>query len=1048
MAKKTFGKRALALLMVLLIVCGTMNLTAFAARGDRPGSGSGTVNNVSLYWCYNRSATGGSYSKNLGQATATYNGGSWGFGSGVSLAADGSATITINPEPGYRVARIDMLCTGAGNNENPYSCRTYNEGASYRVRAVDGSASIRISNFTVKSACNHTSRSTKYYVMVTLEEVEIEKTYTVTYTPGAGQGTNYTDNNGSAGYAFLDAYNVLAVTNENIGFTNPGYTFAGWEVTACADTNSLYSILGNDYQGGDSFSMPAGDVVLTAKWEEVQVPTYDYTVTYNANFGDNETKSDAENALGVTDTAKDITIDANPFDRPGYTFQGWATEPNGNVVYQAEQVLSFTQGGQEELFAVWQAIPTYDYTVIYNANFGDNETKADAENALGVTDTTKAIGIDQNPFIRPGYTFQGWATEPTGAAVYQSGMSLNFTMGGQEELFAVWKEIPKYDYTVTYNANFGEAPEVRGDAENIQGVYELTWDIGVDGCAFVRENYTFIGWNTDQDGNGTAYAPGDEVALTAANNTAILYAQWEENAKYDYSVIYNANFGANATALDAENVTGVYDLSWNIGVDANPFVRENYIFTGWNTDPNGNGTAYAPGDVVALTAENNTAILYAQWEELPKYDYTVIYNANFGENPATAADAENVLQVYDTAKTITVDACTFVRENYDFIGWATEPEGNVVYLAGDTITFENGGSAVLYARWAEHNKYSYTLVYNGNGGTLADGNLAYGDAENVADVYDVEKAFTVDANTFIRSNFTFLGWNTAADGFGTAYTAEQALLLTAQNNTCTLYAQWQENPKYDYTVIYNANFGDAPATAADAENALQVYDITKTIQVDGNVFVRDNYVFLGWAIEPNGAVAYAPGDEIVFNLGGEQELFALWQIQEYAYTVEYLVRIDDGAFTPFDGTLPEGTVTGGVLPYGTLVDKDVVAPPEALVDGKIRYTYATLDPIVIAEEGNVVKVYYQYNTPAPIDDDPPNKPNPPQKPDEPDVPDTPDTPDIPDEPTDPPVVDIPEEDVPLADVPKTGDPMILYAGIAAACGGGFLWMRKKEEDEE
>jgi uncharacterized repeat protein (TIGR02543 family) len=47
----------------------------------------------------------------------------------------------------------------------------------------------------------------------------------------------------------------------------------------------------------------------------------------------------------------------------------------------------------------------------------------------------------------------------------------------------------------------------------------------------------------------------------------------------------------------------------------------------------------------------------------------------------------------------------------------------------------------------------------------------------------------LNANTFTRENYKFIGWNTAADGSGATYADEGAILeLTGD---MTLYAQWQ-----------------------------------------------------------------------------------------------------------------------------------------------------------------------------------------------------------------------------------------------------------------
>ena len=58
-----------------------------------------------------------------------------------------------------------------------------------------------------------------------------------------------------------------------------------------------------------------------------------------------------------------------------------------------------------------------------------------------------------------------------------------------------------------------------------------------------------------------------------------------------------------------------------------------------------------------------------------------------------------------------------------------------------------------------------------------------------------DQTYTLPKNTFTRSNYTFTGWNTKADGTGTAYEDEASVTnLTSQNYaSITLYAQWNKN---------------------------------------------------------------------------------------------------------------------------------------------------------------------------------------------------------------------------------------------------------------
>ena len=303
----------------------------------------------------------------------------------------------------------------------------------------------------------------------------------------------------------------------------------------------------------------------------------------------------------------------------------------------------------------------------------------------------------------------------------------------------------------------------------------------------------------------------------------------------------------------------------------------------------------------------------------------------------------------------------------------------------------------------------------------------------------------MDANTFVRENYTFIGWNTAADGTGTAYAAEDVIALTAEENTLTLYAQWEENEKFDYSVIYDANYGEEPETKADAENVTGVYDLTYEITTDENTFVRRGYTFIGWNTAADGTgTAYSASDVIA--LTAEENtltLYAQWEINAYAYRVVYMVRVNGNAYELFAGQLPEGAPVGDSADFGTVIDKeylDAKGLPAELNDGTYTYSFNAFEGTVIAEEENVVTVYYTciYEPPA-------------EPPVEPPV-------EIPEEPTvEPPVepeeeIEIPDEDVPLDSSPKTGESVPVQLATAALSGIGLICLlgkkSKKEEEAE
>ncbi|MBR0090307.1 MAG: InlB B-repeat-containing protein [Lachnospiraceae bacterium] len=56
------------------------------------------------------------------------------------------------------------------------------------------------------------------------------------------------------------------------------------------------------------------------------------------------------------------------------------------------------------------------------------------------------------------------------------------------------------------------------------------------------------------------------------------------------------------------------------------------------------------------------------------------------------------------------------------------------------------------------------------------------------------KAYRLTANTMTRKGYTFVGWNTKADGTGKTYANKASVknLSTKNKATVTLYAQWTE----------------------------------------------------------------------------------------------------------------------------------------------------------------------------------------------------------------------------------------------------------------
>ena len=161
---------------------------------------------------------------------------------------------------------------------------------------------------------------------------------------------------------------------------------------------------------------------------------------------------------------------------------------------------------------------------------------------------------------------------------------------------------------------------------------------------------------------------------------------------------------------------------------------------------------------------------------------------------------------------------------YTFTGWSPE-----VVVAEEDATYT--------AQYSATARVFYTITFNANGG---EGSME-------PQRFEVGVDTALNTNAFTRKNYKFNGWNTAADGNGTAYADEGAILeLTGD---MTLYAQWQ---------IWNGWFTDVNGKQYYKNGELQK---TGWTVIDGKTYYLDTetgYAATGIAtLIPDGAMEEA-----------------------------------------------------------------------------------------------------------------------------------------------------------------------------------------------
>lgn len=518
--------------------------------------------------------------------------------------------------------------------------------------------------------------------------------------------------------------------------------------------------------------------------------------------------------------------DSSQISKTNRTFYGWSanTDANDKDVPVADTMDRATLDANAEtqitmparaktVYALWGINPTLTYNVNAPATTKAPDapasmtvpynTAADDKSGWTVGDTGKITG----------YSFDGWYTSPTGGDKYDWSTKLT----NDVTMYAHWTA---NGYTVKYDA---------GGGKGTMGDQKFTFDVpqNLSPNAFTRDGYTFTGWKRADTGD--SYTDGQQVSnLTSTPNGIVtMIAQWTPNPA---SINYDPNppTGRTPGGQGTANWTGHTGDTQAIG--ANGWTVDGYTFIGWNTSADGKGTAYAPG--TTWTA-NGTLTLYAQWTPGQA-------SLTYDGNGATGGKTDP--QTGKTDEKINVRDNGFTRDGYTFVTWNTQADckGNAVKPNSEWTL---RGSSTLYACWAGN---AQTLTYHGNGAT--GGNTA-------AQSGKTGDELTTNANGFTRDGYTFVRWDTAKDGSGTAYGegkngVSQYVMKPAGND---LYAIWKANPA---TIQYRNDWPNTTGSTPDTTG-----NTGDTVTISQNSFDRPGYTFTGWSTSKRGDPSLQPGDK-------------------------------------------------------------------------------------------------------------------------------------------------------------------------------------------
>ncbi len=535
--------------------------------------------------------------------------------------------------------------------------------------------------------------------------------------------------------ASITGVQVSTTVPDNTGnLVRAGYSFAGW--------NTLASGLGADYAANSTFS-PTSNTVLFAKW--TKLPTY--TITYDANGATSGGAPVAQTGIYAS-----TMLDSNSgnLQKTGSYFAGWNTAADGSgTTYNSGS--TYTPTTNVTLYALWSANPTF--TLSYS---GNNNTSGVAPISQTGISSTATVSGNTGTLKKLGFRFDGWNTLANGTAVpgvsggtgvaYAANESI--TVSANTVLYAIWTAVPTY--TVTFSGNSQSGGSVPQSVTTSDASVIVPGNVN----SMYKTGYSFNGWNTQADGNGTRYAVGEAFSVTA--NTT-LYVDWLRDT---YTVTYNGNGSTGGSVPSPTSGSGALTLAQNSGA----LVKNGYIFAGWNTAGDGTGTSVAVGG--SFTPSGNTT-MFAKWTT-----FTVTYNGNGNTSGAAPSPQSNV-----SAITLATNTGNLARTNKYFAGWNTQANGLGI-THEESASYTPTANVTLYALWSDDP--ILTLSYSANGASAGSAPSEHRGTVST-------QVLRGNTGSLSKSGFTFDGWNTQADGLGTTYAV--GATFTYSSNT-TLYAKW------------------------------------------------------------------------------------------------------------------------------------------------------------------------------------------------------------------------------------------------------------------
>ncbi|MBR3172364.1 InlB B-repeat-containing protein [Candidatus Saccharibacteria bacterium] len=369
-------------------------------------------------------------------------------------------------------------------------------------------------------------------------------------------------------------------------------------------------------------------------------------------------------------------------------------------------------------------------------------------------------------------------------------------------------------------------------ADNIPILMDI--DVLEDGSGFSLANLKFIKSNQTIPNTDTyTYTKGTKILTITDPDTYTGTAQITSGITgSSYKVIlpmlldYDAGEGTGQP--DAEACYALTAGGCRVDIPDTEPTRDGYEFLGWANSASGTTADYLAGQSVVMN-DAWVKTLHAVWSPI----HTLTYNVNGGQGTYAAQTCYSDTDASQPCS-LTIAATEPTRDNYVFLGWATDASATSGgHQAGSSISINS--DVELRALWG----VKRTLSYDTNGGTGTFNTQTCHANNTTATTCNI----VLSNERPTRDGYDFLGWANNQSAETADYAAGQSIAFNT--NTKTIYAVWKVTSSQGPTItpsddVYkngnNTGITFKPATNMSAPSKVEVDGATLT---DGTQYTVD-----------------------------------------------------------------------------------------------------------------------------------------------------------------------------------------------------------------